>query len=103
MEEGWEISALEAGDSGMEAGALSMNKVIPSMETGWDHNADMDKTALTKKNSKEERQWIKSQKFVNKRNDGEIKADMDPEDLFKAEMEPDDLSMSTTLLVPYGH
>ena len=77
MEEGWEISALEAGDSGMEAGALSMNKVIPSMETGWDHNADMDKTALTKKNSKEERQWIKSQTFANKRNDGDIKAEMD--------------------------
>ena len=103
IEEGWERYTSDAGDSGMEAGALSRNKVILSKETVWDHNADMDKTARTKKNSKEERQWIKSQKIVKKRNNGEIKEEMDPEDLFKAEMNPEDLSMSTTSLVPYGH
>ena len=103
MEEGWERSSSEAGDSGMEAGALLRNKVILLIETVWYHNVDMYKTALTKKNSKEERQWIKSQKIVKKRNDGEIKEEMDPEDMFKAEMNPEDLSMSTTSLVPYGH
>ena len=69
MEEGWESYASEAGNSGMGAGALSSNEVFPFTDTDWDHNADVEKTDLTKKTSKKERQWIRIQKFINKQSD----------------------------------
>ena len=74
MEEGWESAALEVGDIRMESGALSSNKVILSMETVWDQNANAEKTDMIKKTSKKERQWIRSQKFIKKQSDGEIMA-----------------------------
>ena len=49
MEEEWENFASEAGDSRMEDGALLRNEVIPLTDTGWDHNVDVEKTDLTKK------------------------------------------------------
>ena len=55
MEEGWESAALEVGDIRMESGALSRNKVILSMETVWDQNANAEKTDMIKKTSKKER------------------------------------------------
>ena len=76
IEEVWESSASEAGNSGMEAGVLSRNEVIQLTETGSYHNVDIEKTALTKNISKKERQWIRRQNFIKKQSDGEIRADM---------------------------
>ena len=53
----------------------------------------MENTDTTKKTYKKERKWIRGQKFIKKKSDGEIKAYIDPEDL----------SMSTASLVTYGH